>query len=207
VTTKTAEIQQLVNLVHAQFALPDLVLHLTRLLAAGHPVTVEQAAAAGNWTVDKLRAELDRHPGVDWDDNGRIAGFGLTLRPTPHRFTFDDRTVYAFCASDTFEFPVILGRPGLIESVCAATGQPIRIELTPDRLLTVDPPQAVVSKVRPDHPVTDIRAQICNLGNFFSTPHAAEDWLAHHPQGTTAPVQEDFDITRQAIIQLGWAAH
>jgi len=205
-TTQTTEVQRLVTLVRAQFGLPDLLLHLTRLLAAGQSVSVEDAAAAGGWTVDQLRTELARHPGVDWDDDGRIAGFGLTLRPTPHRFTFDNRTVYAFCASDTFEFPVILGRPGVVESVCAATGQPIRIELTPDQVLTVDPPEAVVSKVRPEHAVDDVRAKICNLGSFFSSPGAAGDWLASHPEGAVASVREDFAVTRQAIIQLGWAA-
>jgi alkylmercury lyase len=206
VTTQTTEIQHLVTLVRAQFGLPDLMLHLTRLLAAGQPVTIEEAAAAGGWTVDELRTELARHPGVDWADDGRIAGFGLTLRPTPHRFTFDDHTVYAFCASDTFEFPVMLGRPGVIESVCAATGQPIRVEVTPDRVLAVDPPGAVVSKVRPDHAVDDVRAEICDLGSFFSAATAAGDWLATHPEGAVAPVREDFEITRRAIIQLGWAA-
>jgi hypothetical protein len=33
----------------AQFGLPDLVLHLTRLLSSGRPATVEEAAAAGGW--------------------------------------------------------------------------------------------------------------------------------------------------------------
>nr|WP_246187138.1 organomercurial lyase [Microlunatus speluncae] len=41
---------------------------------------------------------------------------------------------------DTFEFAAILGRPGVVESVCAGTGQPIRIELNPDRVISVDPP-------------------------------------------------------------------
>ena len=80
--TQPAEVQRLVTLVRAQFGLPDLVLHLTRLLAAGHSTTAEEAAAAGDWTVDELRAELARRPGADWDDDGRIVGFGLTLRPT-----------------------------------------------------------------------------------------------------------------------------
>lgn len=201
----TAEAQRLVTLVRAQFGLPDLMLYLTRLLAVGRPVTLEEAAAAGGWSPDELRAELGRHPGVDWDDDGRIAGFGLTLRPTQHRFTFDDRTVYAFCATDTFEFPVILGRPGVVESTCPSTGQPVRVELTPDRVVSIDPPQAVVSKVRPDSPVADVRAEICNLGSFFSSPQAAAQWLAHNPHGAIAPVAEDFEITRQAVIQLGWA--
>lgn len=53
-TTPAADVQRLVTLVRAQFGLPHLIPVLTRLLAEGHPVTVEEAAAAGGW--------LDSHP-------------------------------------------------------------------------------------------------------------------------------------------------
>lgn len=202
---QTAEAESLVGLVRAQFGLPDLIVHLGRLLAhTGQPATIEQAAAAGGWTPDQLSAELACHPGVDFDNQGRIVGFGLTLRPTPHRFTFDGRTVYAFCATDTFELAAILGRPGTVESVCAGTGRLIRIELTPDRLISVDPAETVVTKIRPDQAVADVRAEICNLGNFYSSPQAAADWQRQHPDGLIAPVADDYAITLHAMIKLGW---
>jgi alkylmercury lyase len=199
--------KQLVTLIRAQFGLPDLIAHLTRLLCTtGRPVTPEQVAAAGGWTAEKVRAELARHPGVDWADDGRILGFGMTLRPTPHRFTTNDgHTAYGFCASDALIYPVILGQPGQIESTCAVTGQPIHVELTPDEVVSVDPPEAVVSRVRPDHAVADVRAEICALGNFFSTPNTAADWQAHHPSATLVPVRRDFETNREAVIELGWA--
>lgn len=202
----TEDTQRLVSLIRAQFGLPDLVLHLSRLLAAGESVTVERVAAAGGWRVEELRAELARHPGVDWDDDGRIVGFGLTLRPTPHSFTFDGRTVYGFCASDVLAFPVILGRSGVAESTCPVSDRQICVELMPARVIRVEPPEAVVSKVRPDHAVADVRAEVCALGSFFSSPEAAADWLAHYPQGQVVPIAEDFEVTRQAMIELGWAA-
>lgn len=204
--TVTNEAHHLVALIREQFGLPDVPLHLGRLLAAGEPVTVAAAAAAGGWTEQQLRDELSRHPGTDWDDQDRIVGFGLTLRETPHRFTFDHQTVYTFCATDALEVSVMLGRSGVIESTCPATGQPIRVELTPEQILSVDPPHAVVSKVRPDHAVDDIRAQVCALGNFFSSAEAAADWLAHNPDGKVVTIAEDFEVTKQAMIELGWAA-
>ncbi|MDN4175839.1 organomercurial lyase [Nocardioides sp. SOB77] len=133
-------------------------------------------------------------------------GFGVTLRETPHRFTFDHQTVYTFCATDALEVSVMLGRSGVIESTCPAAGQPTRVELTPEQILSVDPPHAVVSKVRPDHAVDDIRAQVCALGNFFSSAEAAADWLAHNPDGKVVTIAEDFEVTKQAMTQLGWAA-
>jgi hypothetical protein len=59
--------ERLVTLIRAQFGLPDLIAQLARLLfTTGQPVTIDQAAAAGGWTADQVRAELSRHPGVDW---------------------------------------------------------------------------------------------------------------------------------------------
>jgi alkylmercury lyase len=200
--------QRLVALIRAQFGLPDLLAHLTRLLAAsGEPVTVERAAAAGRWTPEQVRAELARHPGVDWTEDGRIAGFGMTLRPTPHRFaTGDGQTGYGFCASDALSYPVILGRPGVVESTCPSTGQPIRVEVTPEEVVSVDPPETVVSRLRPEAAVADVRAEICALGNFFASPEAAADWQAHHPDTALVPIRQDFEVTREAAVELGWAA-
>lgn len=164
-----------------------------------------QVAAAGGWPVEDVRAELDRQPGVDWADDGRVAGFGLTLQPTPHAFTFEDRTVYGFCATDVVNFPVILGWAGVVESMCPATGQRIRIELSPDGVRDVDPPEAVVSKVHLTETVANVR-DLCDLGHFFSSPEAAADWSAAHPDGEVVPVAEEFTIGRQAMDKLGWTA-
>jgi alkylmercury lyase len=187
--------------------LPGLVPVLARLLAAGEPVTVADVAKAGGWTPGQAREALSRHPGTDWDAEGRVLGFGLTLRPTPHSFAFDGGggTVYGFCASDTLAFPVLLGRPGAAGSSCPVTGQPIRVGLDPERVLRIDPPQAVVSKVRPAQALADIRAEACALGHFFAAADAAAGWLAQYPHGQVVPVAEDFEITRQTMVELGWA--
>lgn len=47
----------------------------------------------------------------------------------------------------------------------------------------------------------DIRAETCDLGHFFSSPEAAAAWLETLPGGT---VEEDFDIHRRVLEQLGW---
>ncbi|OLS99350.1 hypothetical protein BJF90_39250 [Pseudonocardia sp. CNS-004] len=204
----TQDAQRLVALIRAQFGLPDLIAHMTRLLAASSdPVTVDQAATAGGWTPEQVRAELARHPGVDWTEDGRIAGFGMTLHPTPHRFTTDDgQTGYGFCASDALSYPVILGHPSLIESTCPITAQPIRVEVTPDEIVSVDPPGAVVSRLRPEAAVADVRAEICALGNFFASAEAGAGWQTRHPDTTLVLITQDFQVTREAAIELGWAA-
>ncbi|SDU76576.1 organomercurial lyase MerB [Jiangella alkaliphila] len=206
-TTVDDEARHLVSLIRRQFGLTDLPLHIGRqLLTAGEPVTVDQVATAGGWTIEQLSTELRKHPGVDWTDDGRIAGFGLTLRPTPHSFTTDGRTVYAFCASDALEFPVMLGRSGVIESACPATGRRIRIEVDPDHVVAVTPASTVVSKIRPDQAVDDIRRQLCDLGNFFIDAEAAGTWTTQHPEGHVVPIDHEFAVTVQAMSELGWTA-
>ena len=64
-----------------------LSIPLLRLIVEGGPVTVEQFAAAAGRPVDDVRTGLAAVPDTEYDDQGRIIGQGLTLRPTPHRFT------------------------------------------------------------------------------------------------------------------------
>ncbi|MQA04515.1 MAG: hypothetical protein GEV07_17955 [Streptosporangiales bacterium] len=177
---------------------------LYRLLVRGEPVPVERLAAETGWDAGQLRGELTRHPGTDWDGD-RVAGFNLTLRPTPHRIALDGTTVYAFCATGAMEILIALGRAGTIDSPCAATGTNVCVEITPDGVV-VDPPEAVVSKVRPTGELADVRRDVCGLGHFFSSPDAATDWLARNPAGRVDPVADEFEITRRALREVGWAA-
>jgi alkylmercury lyase len=95
------------------------------------------------------------------DDQGRLVGFALTLRATPHRYTTaGGRTFYAWCATDALMLPVILGEPAVVESTCAQTGEPIRIEVTPEGVERVDPPEAVMSAVRPGGRFADVRVDV-----------------------------------------------
>ena len=53
--------------------------------------------------------------------------------------------MFGKCASDALTFPVVLGRPGIIEATCGSTGQPIRVELRPvEEAFAVD--RAVVTQ-------------------------------------------------------------
>jgi alkylmercury lyase len=200
------DVRRYIAVVEANLRHLDVVPVLYRLLSAGEPVTVEHLADHTGADAGDLRAELARHPGTDWDEHDRIVGFNLTLRPTPHTFTFDGRTVYAFCADGALELPVVLGRPGVVASPCRATGRHIRVEVTPASVVAVDPSQAVVSKVRPTTSVEDVRRDICGLGHFFSSAETAAGWLANTPDGMVDPVAEEYQIVRQAMAGLGWAA-
>jgi alkylmercury lyase len=63
----------------------------------------------------------------------------------------------------------------------------------------------MVSLVRPTRAARDIRAEVCGLGHFFASAEAGADWLAANPDGRLVPVVEDFEISRQTMIEIGWA--
>jgi alkylmercury lyase len=99
--------------------------------------------------------------------------------------------------------PVILGRPAVVESTCPQTGQPIRIELTPDGVERLDPPEAVMTAVRPRGRLADVRSATCSHGHFFSSLAATASWADAHPDGHIYPVEDAFRLDRDVIKQLG----
>ena len=86
----------------------DLMTTALRLLARGAPVTTaELAAAAGVDPTDLTDAPAGQD--IEYDDEHRIVGWGLTLIPTPHAFMVDGHRLYTWCAADTLMFPAIIG--------------------------------------------------------------------------------------------------
>jgi alkylmercury lyase len=178
--------------------------HLLRLLAGAEPVQLEEltgiAGPAGADLARLVRAE----PGSEWDHDGRLVGFGITSRPTDYRFKIAGHTLYTWCASDTLFFTVILGEDTVAESVCPASGVPIRVEITPEGVTSVTPPEAVVSqRHRPDL-AGNLRADVCDHGRFFASASAAPDWVAAHPDGQVLIVADAFAECRAACQDLGW---
>lgn len=52
---------QLVALIHTNMPIPELPFQLNRMVTdRGTPVTVEELASAGGWSVQEVQEELDR---------------------------------------------------------------------------------------------------------------------------------------------------
>ena len=131
---------------------------------------------------------------------------GSRSRSVRHRIRSgsDGGTLYGFCATAVLELPIILGRSGVGE--CPTTGGGIRAELAPERVIRVHPVGAVVSNVRPTAAVSDVRGEICSLGNFFASAEAAAGWLKQHPEDQVVPVTDEFAISQRVVGELGWNA-
>jgi alkylmercury lyase len=178
---------------------------MIRLVAQGEPVALERLAADSGVPVEEIASWLRAQPGTDWDDAGRLLGFGLSQRPTRHRYIVDGRVLFTFCAADTLIFTPILGRPARVESTCPTTGQTIRVALTPAAVTSVEPTTAVVSHVNLCCGASDIRGSLCDYGHFFASDSAAGQWRQAHPDGDVRPVGELFDVALGVCRELGWA--
>jgi hypothetical protein len=173
-----------------------------RLLAHGRPATLADLAAATGVEVDLRNAPAGQD--IEYDDQHRIIGWGLTLNPTPHSYTVDGQRLYTWCAADTLLFPAILGKPAQIESRCPTTDTIIRLTVDPHAGVSdLSPSTAVISL--PDSEemdITCVRASTCNPGRFFVTAEAADDWLAQHPDGALLPVADAYPQLQPIISRL-----
>src|SRR2546421_6682274 len=169
-------------------------LPLIRLLSRGDPVTMEQLATVLGRPEAIVAEALRQFEDVVYDEEGRIVGAGLSLLPTPYRFEVQGRVLFTWCALDTLIFPVWLGRPAQVSSACPATGTPIHLRVSPQRLEHLDPPSGVLSLLIQDGLATccNIRESFCAYSQFFASQAAASAWHALHPDGHVLSIEEGF---------------
>jgi len=174
-----------------------------RLLAHGKPVTLTDLASAAGVDI----ADVNNAPAgcdIEYDDQHRIVGWGLTLNPTPHTFILDGHRLYTWCAADTLLFPAILASRAQIESLCPATDTVIRLTVDPEAGVTDLSPAAAVISIpgSQEMDMTRVRATTCSPGRYFATAQAARGWLAQHNDGTVLPVAEAHRRLRTITIRL-----
>lgn len=167
-------------------------------LAGGEPVEPERIAARAGLPEAEVRAFLLRSP-AEWDDGGRLVGFGVTLRETRHRFITGGRTLYTWCAPDALAFPALTGEPAVVESTCFVTGTPIRVEVEPDGVRVVEPVGAVVSIVPRDVALEQLRERLCHEQHFFASSEAAESWRRDRDDVIVTPVPDAFEPLSQLM--------
>jgi alkylmercury lyase len=169
---------------------------VVQLLAQGRPVTPDQLASALQRPLDETLAILREHPEVEYDAHGDIIGSGLTLSRTPHRLQVEDRTLFTWCAMDTLTYPVSLALTAQVTSRCPMTGRMICLTVTPEQVLELDPPDAVVSLNMPEASACcgNVREDVCQHGHFFASRKAAVPWLATHPHAVILSVEEAYEV-------------
>jgi len=168
-----------------------LSLPLWRLLASGKPVSLEELATESHRPLNEIQAFLHSSD-VRVDQEGHIIGLGLSFQPTRHQFHLGEKTLYTWCALDTLAFPALLGCTARVISSCPVTGREIRLTVTPEATLDLEPASAVVS-VRlagEDTDICHVQEDICNDGYFFVSREVAFSWPSLHPKAVLLSVEE-----------------
>ncbi|WP_269799626.1 organomercurial lyase [Geodermatophilus chilensis] len=98
-------------------------------------------------------------------------------------------------------FPAIIGRPAQVSSLSPASGDQVRVEVEPDRVVAVEPPDAVVSIVTPAE-TSSIRGAFCNRVHFFTSADDARGWLDDHPDAQVLPVAEAYALGRRLAERM-----
>jgi alkylmercury lyase len=174
---------------------------LLRQLARGHPVTVSDLARVSGRGAAEVRDGLAGLADTEYDEQGRVVGHGITLRPTTHQFTVDGHELYTWCALDTLIFPTVLNRPAHVVSPTPGSGALVRLQIDPVAGITaLQPATAVMSLLVPHG--GNLRSAFCDQVHFFATPAAAHPWLVEHPRGTVLAVGEAFELGRRLAKAL-----
>ncbi len=162
-----------------------LVVRTLRRLAQGRAVPMTE--------VDGLASDLERaEEAVDFikqmtekDDGGNVVGLmGLSLNDHPHHFEVEGQDLHTWCAWDTLFLPALLGRTAHVVSKDPATGQEVRLKVTPDGVERAQPEDVLVSVVVPGEEIgssvtaEQIQAVFCNFIHFFTTEDAAAAWFS-----------------------------
>ncbi len=174
-----------------------LWLPLWRLLAGGKPVSLEQLASSSHRPLKEIQAELQSLD-VRLDQEGNILASGLSFQPTRHQFHLGEQALYTWCALDTLAFPVLLGHAARVISSCPVTGRQIRLTVTPETIVDLEPASAVVSVHLPGEEtnICSVQEDICNDGHFFVSYDVASTWPSLHPKAVLLSVEEAAELGR-----------
>lgn len=179
---------------------------LYRELAKGKAVDADQLGRALERSPGEIRALLERdaikaflHP----DSQGRVLGFGgLAAAPMHHRFEVDGRTLWTWCAWDSLFIPEILGRLVRVTSSDPETRESVRLVVTPERIESVVPAEAIVSFIELESEVfrstaQNVMASFCHFVFFFASRSSGERWTAKHPGTFLYTLDDAFALAKR----------
>lgn len=178
-------------LAHSRSELDDLCLPILHQVSRGKPLTLTALGASLQMSQDELAQRLRQVPDTEFDQQGDIVGWGVTMIATPHRFQIRQQSLFTWCAFDTVLFPPALGESAQVQSTCPVTDQPISFVATPEGLIKgLTPLSAVLSLIIPAERSECGRATFCDQSLLFQSEQAASIWLSTHPGALILSVEE-----------------
>ena len=178
----------------------EVAVSIYRLLSEGAPVAEERVAELTGVPVEEVATMLSEWPGVYRNGRREIVGFwGLAQAEfPPHALDVGGERLWAWCAWDSLFLPVVLGKTARVESVCAQTGEQIRLLVAPDGLKEIEPAGAVISFLQPDRPFDhDVILSFCHHILFFTSEEAGEQWIGDRDDAFLLSLEQGFELGRR----------
>lgn len=153
-------------------------------------------------TTTEILAALHDLDAIRLDPRGHIAvAYPFSAIPTRHRVWIGDgAVVYAMCAIDALGIAAMLGGHTRIESVDAATGQPIAVTMTAGR--TSWSPTGAVVFLSAEAGNGPSATCCCDDVNFFADTATARRWVTAH-QGLAGQILTQADAEDLGIRLFG----
>jgi alkylmercury lyase len=182
-----------------------LLVQVLRTLARGWPVSAQEidvVATDFGWAPEAAHGFL--RPLTERDAADAVIGVfpGLSLGNHPHHLSVNGRQMSAWCAEDTLFLPALLGQIAMIESTSPLSRAPVRLTVSPDGVMMVYPPEAVLSiaVVDGDTRLTSVEAiwmTFCQNIHFFATREEAVRWAAGRDDIAILTPNEGYELGRQ----------
>src|SRR5581483_8574112 len=147
------------------------------LAATGKPLAPGDLASCLQISLESLAAHLAHVSDTEFDHEGKIVGWGLTLVPTSHQFRVKGQALFTWCAFDTVLFPSLVPARAQVRSTCQTTGQQITFRATAEGITDLAPVTSVLSLTLPSARCECVRGTFCAQSHFFQTKDAAEPWM------------------------------
>ncbi len=160
------------------------------MVEIGQPLSLIHLATHLQMSQEKLAAHLARALDTEFDEQGSIVGWGITLLPTQHQFRLKELPLFTWCAFDTVLFPPLLQVEAHVQSICKATDQPVTFVATPEGIADLLPATSVLSLLLPTERWDCVRGTFCEQSLFFRSEEAASSWMALHPDAVLLSVEE-----------------
>src|ERR1043165_3138589 len=179
---------------------------LYRELAKGEAGDDSQLAGTLGISVVESGVLLDRDSiksAIYRDGQGRVLGFGgLAVASMHHRLKVNGRALSTWCAWDSLFLPEILECSAEVTSPDPETGQLIQLIVTPERIASVEPRDAVISFVQPDAGVfrtsaANVMAKFCHFIYFFASQASGERWSEKNPGTFLSSLDDAFVLAKR----------
>ena len=134
------------------------------------------------------------------------SGWPSPSDPPDTAFGSTATTLYAWCSLDTILLPGLLEAEGVVESTDPVSGETIRLTVTADQIVEVQPPDAVTSifvpgknptKTDDDELVVGADSEVCTSMLFYASRENAEKALENYPNIAIFTIEEAFTLARE----------